>query len=168
MDHGLAGVEPVTSGEQLRAAFGCFPSGITAVCATVDGQPVGMAASSFTSVSLDPPLVSLCIQHTSTTWPVLRTGPALGLSVLAEGQDEISARLARRGTDRFAGTSWAETGNGSVFVHGATLWLDCTLHAEVPSGDHCIVLLRVHALRADPGTPPLIFHGSRYRRLAAL
>lgn len=163
----MASVEPVTSGTQLRAAFGCFPSGIAAVCAMVDGQPVGMAASSFTSVSLDPPLVSVCIQHTSTTWPVLRNRPGLGLSVLAEGQDEISTRLAKRDVDRFAGTDWAETVTGGVLVHGATLWLDCTLHAEVPSGDHCIVLLQVHALRADPATPPLVFHGSRYRKLAA-
>lgn len=76
-------IGPVTTGDQLRRAFGCFPSGIT-VCALVDGTPVGMAASSFTSVSLAPPLVSVCIQHTSTTWPVLRNRPRLGLSVLAE------------------------------------------------------------------------------------
>ena len=60
-------------GTELRRAFGCFPSGVTAVCAIIDGEPVGMAASSFTSVSIDPPLASICVQKSSTTWP--RTGP---------------------------------------------------------------------------------------------
>lgn len=162
----MRGIEPVTAVDQLRQAFGCFPSGVSAVCAQADGVPVGLAASSFTSVSVDPPLVSVCMQHSSTTWPKLRALPRLGPSVLAEGQDDICARLASRTGDRFAGTDWFASGDGSVFVHGATLWLDCTIHAEVPSGDHNIVLLRIHGLSADPGALPLVFHGSRFRRLA--
>jgi flavin reductase (DIM6/NTAB) family NADH-FMN oxidoreductase RutF len=161
-------LEPVTEVAQLRQAFGCFPSGVAAVCATMDGVPFGLAASSFTSVSLAPPLVSVSIQHSSTTWPVLRQLPRLGVSVLAEGQDEICNRLADKTGDRFAGTDWSASPDGSVFMHGATLWLDCTIHAEVPSGDHDIVLLHIHGLRADASTPPLVFHGSRYRRLAAI
>lgn len=163
----MTGIVPVTTSGQLRQAFGCFPSGVTAVCAGVDGIPVGLAASSFTSVSVDPPLVSVCMQHSSTTWPVLRKRPRLGLSVLAEEQHEICARLASKTGDRFAGTGWTAAADGSVFLLGATLWLDCTIHAEVPAGDHDIVLLRVHGLRADAETAPLIFHGSRFRRLAA-
>jgi flavin reductase (DIM6/NTAB) family NADH-FMN oxidoreductase RutF len=161
-------IQPVTAGEQLRHAFGCFPSGVTAVCAAIDGVPIGLAASSFTSVSMEPPMVSVCMQHSSTTWPQLRARPRLGLSVLAEGQVDICARLASKTGDRFAGTKWTASNGGSVFVHGATLWLDCTIHAEVSSGDHDIVLLSVHGLRADPTRPPLVFHGSRYRRLAEL
>ncbi len=161
-------IEPVTAGEQLRAAFGCFPSGVTAVCADVDGISVGLAASSFTSVSIDPPLVSVCMQHSSTTWPTLRERPRLGLSVLAEGQDAECSRLASKKGNRFAGTATTVASDGALFVDGATLWLDCTIHAEVPSGDHDIVLLNVHGIRADPDTPPLIFHGSRFRRLAAI
>ena len=161
-------LEPVKELAQLRHAFGCFPSGVAAVCATADGAPVGLAASSFTSVSVAPPLVSVCIQHSSTTWPALRQLPRLGVSVLAEGQGEICNRLADKTGDRFAGTDWSASPDGSLFVHGATLWLDCTIHAEVPSGDHDIVLLRIHGLRADASTPPLVFHGSRYRRLAAI
>lgn len=162
----MRGIEPVTAVDQLRQAFGCFPSGVTAVCAETDGVPVGLAASSFTSVSVDPPLVSVCMQHSSTTWPRLRTLPRLGLSVLAEGQDEICARLASKTGDRFAGTDRFTSADGAVFVHGATLWLDCTIHAEVPSGDHDIVLLHIHGLSADPDALPLVFHGSRFRRLA--
>ncbi|MEU6698601.1 flavin reductase family protein [Pseudonocardia sp. NPDC046786] len=161
-------IEPVTAGEQLREAFGCFPSGVTAVCADVDGVPVGLAASSFTSVSIEPPLVSVCMQHSSTTWPKLRGLPRLGLSVLAEGQDDACGRLASKKGDRFAGTPTTVAPDGALFVDGATLWLDCTVHAEVPSGDHDIILLNVHGIRADPATPPLVFHGSRFRRLAAI
>lgn len=161
-------IEPVTAVDQLRRAFGCFPSGVTAVCAQVGDGPVGLAASSFTSVSVDPPLVSVCMQHSSTTWPTLRQQERLGLSVLAQGQDEICARLASRTGDRFAGTDWSASADGAVYVHGATLWLDCTIHAEVPSGDHDIVLLRIRGISADPDAAPLVFHGSRFRRLAAL
>jgi flavin reductase (DIM6/NTAB) family NADH-FMN oxidoreductase RutF len=78
----------------LRRAFAMFPSGVTAVCATVEGRPVGLAASSFTSVSLDPPLVSVCIAHTSSTWPLLRAAGRVGVSVLAEGHASIARQLA--------------------------------------------------------------------------
>lgn len=152
--------------DELRKTFGCFPSGVTAICGLGDGVPMGMAASSFTPVSLDPPLVSICVQNTSATWPVLRRLPRLGLSVLAEGQDQTCISLSRRVGDRFADVSWMSRSNGTVFVQGATAWWDCRIHDEVVAGDHTIVLLQICALGADPGTPPLIFHASRFRRLA--
>ncbi|OSC38932.1 flavin reductase family protein [Mycobacterium decipiens] len=152
-------------GAELRRAFGCFPSGVIAVCAMVDGVPVGMAASSFASVSIDPPLVSICVQNTSTTWPRLRGRPQVGVSVLAEGHDEACRSLSRKEGDRFAAVCWSELPTGSVVIHGASAWLDCRLRAEIPAGDHLIALLKICALRADPDTPPLIFHDSRFRRL---
>ncbi|MFC8454938.1 flavin reductase family protein [Kitasatospora sp. NPDC057223] len=161
-------IEPVTAPEQLRRAFGCFPSGVTALCARRGGEPVGLAASSFTAVSMDPPLVSVCIQHSSTTWPRLREQPRLGLSVLAEGQEDICARLASKAGNRFAGTDWYSSGEGSVFVDGATLWLDCAIYEEVPFGDHDIVLLRILGLSASPDTSPLVYHSSRFRSLAGI
>lgn len=163
----MTGIVAIATAAQLRQAFGCFPSGVAAVCAEADGRPVGLAASSFTSVSVDPPLVSICVQHSSRTWPVLRERPRLGLSVLAEGHDAVCARLASRTGDRFAGADWTATPEGGVFLHGATAWLDCSIHAEVPAGDHTIALLLVNGVRADPAAAPLIFHGSRFRRLAA-
>ena len=78
---------PVLDPQRLRHVFGAFPSGVAAVAALVGGVPVGIAASSFTSVSLDPPLVSLCVAHTSTTWPLLRGADRLGVSILGEAQD---------------------------------------------------------------------------------
>ncbi len=161
-------LESVVSTRQLREAFGCFPSGVLAICARSGTTPVGMAASSFTSVSLEPPLVSVCIQNSSTTWPVLRSHARLGLSVLAEHQEHQCSLLARKTGDRFAGADWSETGDGAVFIHGATLWLDCSIHQEVPAGDHTLVLLKLHGLRAAIDAAPLVFHSSLYRRLATL
>lgn len=149
----------------LRGAFATFPSGITAVAAIRDGRPRGLAASSFTSVSLDPPLVSVCIARTSTTWPALRTAPRLGLSVLAQEHGRIARSLAARGIDRFADVSWERTLQGAVFVDGSALWLDCTRYDELPAGDHEIVLLCVQQLWTYPEVSPLVFHGSKFRQL---
>lgn len=153
-------------GAVLRQAFGCFPSGVVAVCALLDGVPVGMAASSFTPVSLDPPLVSVCIQHSSATWPRLRERPYLGVSVLAEGHDEACISLSRKAGDRFAGVSWSGLPSGAVVIDGSSARLACRLRDEVPAGDHLIALLEICALQADPEAPPLVFHASRFRRLA--
>jgi flavin reductase (DIM6/NTAB) family NADH-FMN oxidoreductase RutF len=153
---------------ELREVFGCFPSGVIAVCAIVDGAPVGMAASSFTAVSVAPALVSICIQNTSTTWPRLRERPRLGLSVLAECHGEACVSLSRKVGDRFAGVSWTELPDGGVLVHGASAWLDCRPATELAAGDHTIALLEICATGTDPDTPPLVFHGSRFRRLAAM
>lgn len=151
----------------LRAAFASFPSGITAVAAIREGRPRGLAASSFTSVSLEPPLVSVCIARTSTTWPSLRAAPRLGLSVLAQEQSHVARSLAARGIDRFAEVSWERTMRGAVFVHGSALWLDCTRQDEISAGDHEIVLLGIQQLWTYPDVSPLVFHGSRFRQLRA-
>ena len=158
---------PIAGPADLRRTYGCFPSGVAAVCALAGGVPVGMAASSFTAVSLDPPLVSVCVQVTSSTWPRLRSRPRLGISVLAQTHDDACLALSRKTGDRFAGVSWDATADGAVFVHGAAAWLDCAVDAEVAAGDHTIVLLRIRGARADPQVPPLVFHGSRFRLLAA-
>lgn len=157
-----------TADGELRNTFGCFPSGVTAVCALVDGEPVGMAASSFTSVSVEPPLVSVCIQNSSTTWPKLRSAPRLGLSVLSEEHSAACQSLSRKVGDRFAGVSRLELANGAILVRGASAWWDCQVHNEVAAGDHTIVLLEICALGSDPDRPPLIFHRSRFHRLAGM
>ncbi|MBR7833850.1 flavin reductase family protein [Actinospica durhamensis] len=155
-------VDPAT----LRHVLGAFPTGVTALAALVDGVPVGMAANSFTSVSLNPPLVSVCVATTSETWRVLRHAERLGVSVLSHEQEEDSRRLASRGIDRFAGLSWHPTEDGAVLLDHASAWFDCSIEREIRAGDHEIVLLNVHGLGTDPQAPPLVFHGSRYRRLA--
>jgi flavin reductase (DIM6/NTAB) family NADH-FMN oxidoreductase RutF len=158
-------VRPSPPTPELRRVFATFPTGVVAMAAVVDGGPVGLAASSFVSVSLEPALVSVCVAHTSTTWPVLRSAGRLGISVLGAHQEPAGRQLAARGVDRFAGLGWRATAGGAVLLAGASAWLDCAVEREVPAGDHDIVLLRVHDLGADPRVPPLVFHGSAYRRL---
>jgi flavin reductase (DIM6/NTAB) family NADH-FMN oxidoreductase RutF len=156
-----------TDTRALRDAFACFPSGVTAVCAMVNGEPVGLAASSFTTVSLDPPLVSVCAQNTSSTWPRLRSATRLGISVLGEHQQEQCQCLARKHVDRFSELDWAPDDAGAVLIDGAPLQLSCTIESEVAAGDHSIVVLRIHDLQSDASVAPLVFHGSTYRRLAS-
>lgn len=149
----------------LRQAYGTFPSGVTTVCGMRDGAPVGIAASSFVSVSMDPPLVSICVQHTSTTWPLLADLPRLGLSVLGSGHDAAARQIASKTGDRFAGLALTTTEGGAVLLDGASAWLECSVYTVVPAGDHDLVLLRVEAFRAHCDVSPLVFHGSRFHTL---
>jgi flavin reductase (DIM6/NTAB) family NADH-FMN oxidoreductase RutF len=151
---------------RLRRVFSAFPSGVTAVCALVDDQPVGIAASSFTSVSLNPPLVSVCVARSSTTWPQLRRAARFGVSVLSADQEQACAQLSARGIDRFAGLPWRASPGGAVLLDGASAWLECTIDQQVRAGDHDIVVLRVHDLGANHQVHPLVFHSSQFRRLA--
>jgi flavin reductase (DIM6/NTAB) family NADH-FMN oxidoreductase RutF len=149
----------------LRRVFGTFPTGVTAIAAFAGEAPLGIAASSFTSVSLSPPIVSVCIGHSSSTWPRIRGVPRIGISVLGGHQEEACRRLAARDVDRFASLPWRAAASGAVFVEGSSAWLECSVHQEVPVGDHDVILLRVHAYDSDPAVAPLVFHGSRFRQL---
>jgi flavin reductase (DIM6/NTAB) family NADH-FMN oxidoreductase RutF len=152
---------------RLRRVFSAFPSGVTAIAGVVDGNPVAIVASSFTSVSMDPPLVSVCVAHSSATWPVLRNTARIGVSVLAADQEQACRQLSSRVSDRFADLQWQATLDGAVLLDGASAWLDCSIDAQHRAGDHDIVVLRVHDLDADHGIAPLVFHGSQFRRLEA-
>lgn len=151
---------------ELRRVFAAYPTGVAAIAALVGGEPAGIAASSFVSVSLDPPLVSVCVAHTSTTWPALRSAKRLGISVLGAHQELAGRSLGARGGERFAALSWRATGDGAVMLPGSSAWLDCSIERHIPAGDHYIVLLRVHDL-AVSDAPPLVFHGSTFRQLQA-
>jgi len=151
--------------EHLRRVLGAYPTGVTAVAALVDGLPVGLAANSFTSVSLDPPIVSVCFAHSSSTWPVLRRASRIGVSVLGASQEWLCRQLSARGVDRFAGARWRALDNGSILLAGSSAWLDCSIDREIRAGDHDIVLLRVHGMDVDPQIPPLVFHAGGYPRL---
>jgi flavin reductase (DIM6/NTAB) family NADH-FMN oxidoreductase RutF len=151
----------------LRTAFGHFPSGVVGLCAVVDGTPVGMAASSFTvGVSLEPPLVLFAVQHSSTTWPVLKQAPRIGISVFGDSHAAAVRQLSAKAGDRFAGLDTLTTAEGAVFLHDSAVWFDCAIHSETPAGDHDVIVLEVKALRAELETAPLVWHGSGFRALA--
>ncbi|UXA18381.1 flavin reductase family protein [Mycobacterium sp. SMC-4] len=151
----------------LREAFGHFPSGVIAIAAEVDGVRVGLAASTFVPVSLDPPLVSFCVQNSSTTWPKLKDLPHLGISVLGEAHDAAARTLAAKTGDRFAGLETASTARGAVFIRGTSVWLETSIDQQVAAGDHTIVVLRVNDISVHPEVSPIVFHRSTFRRLGA-
>lgn len=166
----MSGTEPQRISldpSSLREAFGHFPSGVIAIAAEVDGTRVGLAASTFVPVSLDPPLVSFCVQNTSSTWPQLKDLPYLGISVLGEAHDEAARTLAAKTGDRFAGLETASSERGAVFVHGTSVWLETSIEQLVPAGDHTIVVLRVADITVHPDVAPIVFHRSVFRRLGA-
>ncbi|WP_113701188.1 flavin reductase family protein [Nonomuraea lactucae] len=157
----MATVNPAT----LRLGFGQIPSGIAALCALLDDEPTGMVASTLTGVSLDPVLVSVCVQRSSRTWPRLREAPRLGISVLAEDQGHLCLRLARPEGDRFSGVPWRGRHHGAILIDGAALHLETHLVAEYEAGDHVIALLGVEVLRGRTDVEPAVFHRSAIRRL---
>jgi flavin reductase (DIM6/NTAB) family NADH-FMN oxidoreductase RutF len=150
----------------LREAFGHFPSGIIAIAGEVEGVRVGLAASTFVPVSLDPPLVSFCVQNTSETWPKLKDLPTLGISVLGESHNEAARMLAANTGDRFAGLNTVSKG-GAVFIEGTSVWLESAIEQLVPAGDHTIVILRVRDITVHDEVAPIVFHRSAFRRLGA-
>ena len=166
MVDGVSDVPKLTP-SSLREAFGHFPSGVIAIAAEVDGTRVGIAASTFVPVSLDPPLVSFCVQNTSTTWPKLKDLPLLGISVLGEAHDEAVRALAAKTGDRFAGLRTVSTGGGAVFVEGTSVWLESAIEQLIPAGDHTIVILRVSDITVHADVPPIVFHRSTFRKLGA-
>lgn len=162
----ITAVQEAFDTQVLRQAFGCFPSGVTAFCGLVDGKPEGIAASSFTSVSLDPALVSVCVANDSATWPKLARMSRLGISVLATEHGTVARALASRSDDRFGDVDWTATDGGAVLVHGASLWLECKPFLRCPAGDHEIVILEILALEMNPDVTPMVFHRSSFRELA--
>jgi len=157
---------------RLREAFGSFPSGVVAVAAEVDEALIGLAASSFTSVSLDPPLVSVSVANTSKTWPDLRRADRLGLTVLAEHHGDVCRQLAGPVAQRFEDVPVTVAESGAVTLDEGLARFDCSIYREVEAGDHTIVLLLLHSVEhaagATDGTlgAPLVFHRSAFGRMA--
>lgn len=157
--------QPVTP-PMFRHTLAGFPTGIAVVAAEVDGKIVGISANSFTSVSLDPPLVSISFAHTSTSWPALRRAQQWGISILGEDAHEVLTSLRRPAAERFDGIDIDTSPEGAVFVTGALATLSVELDTEVDAGDHVLTLLRVLDLTRDEGQLPLVFFGGGTRRLS--
>ena len=146
----------------MRDVLGHFASGVTVVTADTADGPIGFTCQSFSSLSLDPPLVAFAPARTSTTWPRLRDARRFCVNVLAEEQSGLSRQFARSGTDKFAGVSWSPSPYGSPVLADVVAWIDSELWAEYDGGDHTIVVARVLDLGADPARSPLVFHRGGY------
>ena len=156
---------PVSS-DEFRHACGRFATGIT-IATVLDsaGLPHGLTVSSFTSVSLDPPLVSICLGHAVTIIDLFRASEYFGINILAEDQEHLSARFARKGEDRFQGVPWASGQTGAPLLTGALAAIECQVEQRVPAGDHDIFIGRMLAARVEESAPLLHFRG-QYRKLS--
>lgn len=169
---------PVPQAE-FRRVLGNFASGVAVVTApatatatdpqvTADAPqgaaPAGFACQSFSSLSLDPPLVAFMVGRTSTTWPRIARAGVFCVNVLSAGQGELCRAFAVSGADKFAGVTYdAAPVSGSPRLAGTLAWIDCTIHAVHTGGDHLIVVGRVDALGASEGDEvPLLFHKGRF------
>ncbi|MEU7604278.1 flavin reductase family protein [Streptomyces sp. NPDC040724] len=147
----------------FREVLGTFASGITVVAAAgEDGRPAGLACQSFASLSLDPPLVLLCVGRSSSSWPAVRAAGRFGVSILAEEQRAVCEALGRRGGEKFEGVGWEASQHGAVHITGALATLDCALDTVHEAGDHYLVTARVLALAARDDGSPLLYFRSDY------
>ncbi|MEV8267520.1 flavin reductase family protein [Microbacterium sp. NPDC076911] len=154
--------------QEVETAFSGFPSGVAALTAVIDGEPVGFVSTSFTvGISFDPPQVLFSVKQSSRTWPVLRRAERIGVSVLASGQEETCRQLASRSRDRFAGLDVLAGDGGALFVAGSALRLECRVHAEHESGDHILVVLGVERMESIADAEPLVYHRRTFRQMLA-
>jgi len=150
---------------EFRKALGQFATGVTIITAMSDSEPAGVAANSFTSVSLDPPLVLFCVARTSSTWPKIGKARKFAVNILGEHQEEVSRLFATKGADRFGSVDWHLGVGGSPVLHDTLAYLDCEFWAEYDGGDHIIVVGRVLDLGITHDAGPLVFFRGQYGRL---
>ena len=156
---------PSLDARAFRQALAQFASGVTVVATLdADGRPQGLTVSAFCSVSLEPPLVLVCVDNRSETHPGFANSQLFGVSVLAEHQREVSQRFATLGPDKNQ-FDFARGPGGAPLVPGAVAQLECRLHAAHDAGDHRIYVGEVLRAAVNPG-PPLLYHATGYRTLA--
>jgi flavin reductase ActVB len=150
---------------RFKDAMARFPSGVT-ITTTVDatGQPHGFTASAFSSVSLDPPLVSVCLARSATCHPVFAECTRFAVNVLRPEHTALAGRFALRGADKFPDSGFRLTDAGMVVLDQALITLECQVHARHEAGDHTILVGEVLRTRLDTGDP-MVFFGRGFHRL---
>ncbi len=149
----------------FRAVLGRFASGVTIVT-TVDrdGRDQGMTVSAFSSLSLDPPLVLVCIDHGASLWPVLETADHFAINILASGQEALSRRFSSREGERFDGIGFSRGGTGVALLDDTLAAVECTITARIAQGDHSILVGSVdYGIARD--LQPLLYYRGGYASL---
>lgn len=151
----------------LKEALAAFPTGVTVITVRDEhGAPCGMTASAFCAVSLDPPLVLVCVNRTANTHDIIGLRGRFGINILAKATEEISRHCARSGSDKRLNEDWlVDAGAHAPHLKGAAAFLDCTVDATYPAGTHSIVVGRVVDVVSLPHEPLLYYRGT-YRRVA--
>ena len=163
-------------GQEFRRVLGHYPTGVTVVTAACPDGPEGLTIGSFTSVSLDPPLVSFCPGHDSDSWARMSDTGSFCVNVLADDQADLSSTFASKAADKFEGVSTRVEATGAPVIEGCLAWIDCRVDAVHSAGDHDIVVGRVVALGTSDGASdsasatsgPLVFLKGGYGRVAGL
>ncbi|MGK8554872.1 MULTISPECIES: flavin reductase family protein [Nocardia] len=155
--------------EQYRASMRHYPAGVTVVTLSSPRGPVGFTATSFASLSLDPPLVSFNIAHTSSSLTAMLDAESVVIHFLGEHQQHLAHRFSRAAEERFTDRSlWTSLDTGEPVLHGTPIWLRTTVHQLIPIGDHTFVVglvTRVHDnTDEEPAAAPLLYYNGRYYR----
>ena len=127
----------------FRQTMGNFATGVVVVTGLPDGEPVGFAAQSFVSLSLDPPLVAFSPGKSSSSWPRIRDTGSFGINILGQDQQGVCNDMAQSGQDKFANVSWRSGGTGAPMLADVLAFIECSIEAEHDAGDHTIVVGRV-------------------------
>jgi 3-hydroxy-9,10-secoandrosta-1,3,5(10)-triene-9,17-dione monooxygenase reductase component len=160
--------QPTIDPALFRRVLGSYPTGVCAITATgTNGSPLVMVIGSFTSVSLDPPLVGFLPDKGSSSWPLIEAAGHFCVNVLASDQQDVCRQLAAKGADKFAGLEISTSDHGAPVIAGAIARVDCDIHAVVDAGDHWFVLGRVVSLDASAEGDPMLFYRGRYGGFAA-
>lgn len=161
-------IDPIdgSGARDLRDAMGCYATGVTVVTTrTIDGRPVGFTANSFTSVSLDPPLLLVCPSREAGSLPAFEENDHFAVNVLHSGQQECSTRFATKATDKFGGIDWTMWDREVPIIAGSLASFECSKVSMTGAGDHMLLLGRVMRARYEPELDPLIFFQGKYRRI---
>jgi 3-hydroxy-9,10-secoandrosta-1,3,5(10)-triene-9,17-dione monooxygenase reductase component len=147
---------------RFRDVLGHFPTSVVAITTTADQCPHGLIVGTFTSVSLEPPLVSFLVNRTSSTLTVIQQAGRFCANALAGNQEPVSRRMSTRGQERFEGVPWTPSPLGNPVLDGVVAWVDCTLVEVVEIGDHYLVVGRVSELKIESVRTPLLFFRGAY------
>lgn len=149
-------------GGEFRRILGHYPTGVCAITTMNHGAPVAMVVGTFTSVSLDPPLVAFLPARRSTTWRKIEAAEHFCVNVLAERQEHVCRALASTSSNKFEGIQYHVTPTGLPVIDGVIAWIECKLHAVHEAGDHFIAIGFVRSLAVERAGPPLVFHRGGY------
>lgn len=157
-------VDPLTQ----RQIFSALPTGVTAITGiTAAGAPRGFVVGTFQSLSLDPPLVTFCVDRGSSTWPTLRSLGRFTANILSTEQLPVCRALSRKGDEKFRGVEYVESPIGTPRISGATAWIDCEVLSEVVAGDHFVIVGSIEELAAGDGEA-LMFRGGEFGEFTLL
>jgi 3-hydroxy-9,10-secoandrosta-1,3,5(10)-triene-9,17-dione monooxygenase reductase component len=153
----------------FRQVLGAYPTGVCVVSALdPEGKPVGMVVGTFTSVSLEPPLVGFLPDKKSSSWPLIESAGHFCVNVLASDQQEICRQVAAKGPEKFIGVDFAISEHGLPVIANAIAKIECSIHSITDAGDHYFVLGNVLGLEHTREGDPMLFYRGRYGGFVAL